>query len=103
GGSVEGTGPDARWNSSGTAAGIYTVNVKVDDGKRGSASCAVDVKVEEKPHHPLQLSCSVDRSPIMPGERATIPCHGSDPDNDPLTYSHTASAGQVIEIGRAHV
>ena len=99
GGSVEGTGPDARWNSSGTAAGIYTVNVKVDDGKGGSASCAVDVKVEEKPNHPPTLSCSVDRSPIMPGERATITCNGSDPDNDPLTYSHTASAGQVIGSG----
>src|SRR5256885_7785112 len=52
GGTVEGTGPEARWNSTGLAAGTYTVNVKVDDGKSGTASCAVDIKVLEKPNHP---------------------------------------------------
>src|SRR5437660_10047644 len=34
GGAVEGTGPEARWNSSGVAAGSYTVTVKVTDGQR---------------------------------------------------------------------
>src|SRR5437588_2930964 len=47
-GTVEGTGPDARWNSTGVGAGSYTVNVKVDDGKGGRASCSADIKVEEK-------------------------------------------------------
>ena len=69
GGTVTGTGPDARWSSSGTAAGTYTVNTKVDDGKGGTASCAVDIKVEEKPNRPPTISCATDRSPIMPGER----------------------------------
>src|ERR1700687_3433423 len=40
GGAVDGNGPDARWNSSGVNPGSYTVNVKVDDGKGGTASCA---------------------------------------------------------------
>ncbi len=35
GGTVEGTGPDARWNSTGVAVGTYTVTAKVDDGKGG--------------------------------------------------------------------
>jgi len=30
GGAVDGTGPDARWNSSGVNPGSYTVSVKVD-------------------------------------------------------------------------
>jgi outer membrane protein OmpA-like peptidoglycan-associated protein len=99
GGSVEGTGADARWNSSGVAVGSYTVNVKVDDGKGGTASCAADIKVEEKPNHPPTATMSVERSPIQPGEHTGITCNGSDPDNDPLTYSYTASGGQITGSG----
>jgi outer membrane protein OmpA-like peptidoglycan-associated protein len=99
GGSVEGTGADARWNSSGVAVGSYTVNVKVDDGKGGTASCAADIKVEEKPNHPPTASMSIERSPILPGEHTGVTCNGSDPDNDPLTYSYTTSGGQITGSG----
>ncbi|HEY6270219.1 MAG TPA: OmpA family protein [Candidatus Acidoferrum sp.] len=99
GGAVEGTGPEARWNSAGVAVGSYTVNVKVDDGKGGSASCAADIKVEEKPNHPPTASLVVERSPILPGERTGVTCNGSDPDNDPLTYSYTATGGQITGSG----
>ena len=99
GGSVDGTGADARWNSSGVAAGSYTVSVKVDDGKGGTASCAADIKVEEKPNHPPTASLSVERSSIQPGERTGVTCNGSDPDNDPLTYSYTTSGGQITGSG----
>jgi outer membrane protein OmpA-like peptidoglycan-associated protein len=98
-GSVEGTGANARWNSAGLAPGAYTVNVKVDDGKGGSASCSADIKVEEKPNHPPTASLSVERSPILPGERTGITCNGSDPDNDPLTYSYTSTGGQIVGSG----
>jgi outer membrane protein OmpA-like peptidoglycan-associated protein len=99
GGTMEGTGPDVRWNSSGVAVGSYTVTAKVDDGKGGTASCSVDIKVEEKPNHPPTASLSVERSPILPGERTSVTCHGSDPDNDPLTYSYTATGGQIVGSG----
>jgi outer membrane protein OmpA-like peptidoglycan-associated protein len=99
GGTVEGTGADARWSSTGVAVGSYTVNVKVDDGKGGTASCAADIKVEEKPNRPPTASLSVERSPILPGERTGVTCNGSDPDNDPLTYSYTASGGQIVGSG----
>ena len=99
GGAVEGTGADARWNSTGVGAGSYTVNAKVDDGKGGTASCSADIKVEEKPNHPPTASLSVEHSSILPGEHTGITCNGSDPDNDPLTYSYTASGGQVTGTG----
>jgi outer membrane protein OmpA-like peptidoglycan-associated protein len=99
GGAVAGTGPDVRWNSTTVAAGSYTVNVKVDDGKGGTASCAADIKVDEKPNHPPTASLSVERSPILPGERTGVTCNGSDPDNDPLTYSYTATGGQISGNG----
>jgi outer membrane protein OmpA-like peptidoglycan-associated protein len=99
GGTVEGTGADARWNSASVAVGSYTVNAKVDDGKGGTASCAADIKVEEKPNRPPTATLSVERSPIQPGERTGITCNGSDPDNDPLTYSYTASGGKIVGSG----
>jgi outer membrane protein OmpA-like peptidoglycan-associated protein len=99
GGAVEGTGPEARWNSAGAAVGSYTVNVKVDDGKGGTASCAVDIKVEERPNRPPTASLSIERSPILPGEQTGVTCNGSDPDNDPLTYSYTSTGGKITGSG----
>jgi hypothetical protein len=99
GGTVEGTGPDARWSPSGAAVGSYTVTAKVDDGKGGSASCSADIRVEEKPHHPPTISCSANPSTIQPGERSTIASTASSPDNLDLTYSYSAAAGQVTGNG----
>ena len=99
GGAVEGTGPDARFNSSGLSEGSYTVTAKVDDGKGGTATCAADITVAKKPNQPPTISCSTDRSPIMPGERTGITSVASDPDGDPLTYSYSATSGQVTGDG----
>jgi outer membrane protein OmpA-like peptidoglycan-associated protein len=95
GGSVEGSGPDARWNPSGVNPGSYTVSTKVDDGKGGTASCTADIRVEEKPHHPPTVSCTANPTTIMPGERSTITSNATSPDSLPLTYNYSASSGQV--------
>lgn len=99
GGTVDGTGPDARWNSTGTAVGTYTVTSKVDDGKGGTASCTADVAVQEKPHHPPTISCSANPSTVQPGEKTTITSTASSPDNLDLTYSYSATQGQVSGNG----
>jgi outer membrane protein OmpA-like peptidoglycan-associated protein len=99
GGTIEGTGADARWNPSGLAAGTYTASAKVDDGRGGTATCSADLKVDPKPNQNPTISCTTDRSPIMPGERTGITSVASDPDGDPLTYSYSATAGQVSGDG----
>jgi hypothetical protein len=99
GGAMEGTGPDARWNSSGLAVGTYTVTAKVDDGKGGTTSCTADIQVQEKPHHPPTISCSANPSSIAPGEKSTITSTASSPDNLDLTYSYSATGGQVTGNG----
>jgi hypothetical protein len=99
GGTVEGTGPDARFNTAGLAEGTYTVNAKVDDGRGQTANCATDVTVAKKPHHPPTISCATDRSPILPGERTGITATANSPDGLPLTYSYSATGGQVTGDG----
>ena len=99
GGSVEGNGPEARSNPSGVSPGSYTVTAKVDDGKGGTASCTADIRVEEQPHHPPTVACTANPTTIMPGDRSTITCNATSPDNLPLTYGYSASSGQVTGNG----
>ncbi len=99
GGTVDGTGPDVRWSPSGLAIGSYTINAKVDDGRGGTATCSTDVAVTQRPNANPTISCSPERTPILAGERVAIKSVASDPDGDPLTYSYSASAGQVSGTG----
>ena len=99
GGTVDGTGPDVRWNPSGLAIGSYTVNAKVDDGKGGTATCATDIAVTKRPNRPPVISCAPERNPIIAGERVAIRSTASDPDGDPLTYSYSTTGGQVSGNG----
>jgi len=99
GGRVDGSGPTVRWNSADTTPGVYTVTVKVDDGRGGTASCSVDIRVEPRPNRPPVISCSADRTSVLAGERVNITAQASDPDNDPLTYSWRTSGGQIVGSG----
>src|ERR1700730_2050541 len=99
GGTIDGTGPDVRWNPSGLALGSYTINAKVDDSKGGTATCAVDVAVVKRPNSPPTISCAPERNPIISGERVAIISKASDPDNDPLTYSYATTGGQISGDG----
>jgi outer membrane protein OmpA-like peptidoglycan-associated protein len=99
GGRVDGTGPQVRWLSAGTAAGTYIVTLHVDDGRGGSASCTADIHVEPKPNHPPTITCSASPSSVFAGERSHITCNASDPDGDSLTYTWRANAGQITGNG----
>jgi len=99
GGTIDGTGPDVRWNPSGLAIGTYTVNAKVDDGRGGTATCSVDVAVNKRPNRPPVISCAPERNPIIAGERVAINSTASDPDGDPITYSYSTTGGQIIGSG----
>jgi outer membrane protein OmpA-like peptidoglycan-associated protein len=95
GGAVEGTGAEARWNSTGVQAGKYTITATVDDGRGGTANSSTDVTVEEKPNTPPTIACASNPATITAGQRATITANASDADNDKLTYSYKASGGSV--------
>jgi hypothetical protein len=87
------------------AAGTYTVKCGVKEGKPGKeglkpwetadASASFTVKAFEPP----TISCSVSPSTIKPGDTATVTSVGMSPQNRPLTYSYSASAGTVTGSG----
>ncbi|MHB8527160.1 MAG: OmpA family protein [Candidatus Acidiferrales bacterium] len=103
GGTVDGTGPDARWNSSDQQPGAYIVKAQVDDGRGGAADCAVNIRVEPRPVRPPTMSCSADNTSVTAGQPVEITATATDPDNDPakapMSYSWSASAGQVQGSG----
>lgn len=95
GGAVEGSGPQARWNSSGTSPGTCTVKVRVDDGRGGWTDCSSSISVEPRPNRPPTMSCAADRTTVVIGDTVQITATASDADNDPLTYSWKSSGGRV--------
>jgi len=95
GGTVEGTGAEARWNSKDVQPGKYTITTTCDDGRGGTANATTDVTVEEKPNTPPTITCAANPATITAGQRATITANASDADNDKLTYSYKASGGNV--------
>ena len=98
-GTVDGTGPQVRWNYAGLAPATYTVNARVDDGRGGAITCSADIRVEPRRNRPPTMSCSARPNPVHPGDRVHIAATANDPDGDPLTYTWHANGGQIAGTG----
>jgi hypothetical protein len=102
---VTGNGASASVNTAPLAPGSYTVKADVKEGKKGkeglkpgqSAECSSDYAV--KAFDPPTISCSASPSTIKPGDSATVTAVGVSPQNRPLSYSYTASAGTITGSG----
>jgi outer membrane protein OmpA-like peptidoglycan-associated protein len=81
--------------------GSYTVNCAVKEGRAGreglkpweTAAAAASFTV--KAFEPPTISCSANPSDLKTGEGSTVIASGVSPQNRPLTYSYTASAGTI--------
>ena len=99
GGVVSPSGETATIDTKGLTAGSYTVSGTVSEGPkpREMASCSALFAV--KAYEPPTLSCSASPSTLTAGDTATITSSGVSPQNRPLTYSYTASSGQITGSG----
>jgi outer membrane protein OmpA-like peptidoglycan-associated protein len=101
GAGAAGTAATANVSTAALAPGSYTVKCGVKQGKPGKeglkpwqvaeASTSFTVKAFEPP----TVSCSASPTTIKPGETATVTASAISPQNRPLSYSYSATAGSV--------
>jgi opacity protein-like surface antigen len=102
GGTIDGTGSQVRWTSAGLAVGSYIVTARVNDGRGGTTTCSVEIRVASRPtNRPPTISCALSPTTVHPGERVRVVAAASDPDNDPLTFVWQSSAGKISGSGAA--
>jgi hypothetical protein len=58
-----------------------------------AASCTAGFRVHA--YEPPTITCSANPSTVMPGDPSTITSIASSPQNRPLSYSYSASSGQI--------
>jgi hypothetical protein len=75
--------------------GTYTVKGHVEEGKKPGqfADCSATVTVTQ--FQPPTVSCSANPTTVNPGDPSTITANGVSPQNRPLTYSYSATAGSI--------
>jgi len=107
GSGVTGNGPTAHVSTDSLNPGAYTIIDEVKEGKPGkegrkpeeSATCSTTFRVKE--FQPPTVSCSANPSTLLPGGISNITCLGVSPQNRPLTFSYSASAGTIRGAGTA--
>ncbi len=102
---VTGNGTTATVATGSLAPGSYTVKCGVKEGKPGKEGLKPwqvadgSTTFTVKDFEPPTISCSADPSTIKPGDTATLTATGASPQNRPLTYTFTATAGTVTPSG----
>jgi outer membrane protein OmpA-like peptidoglycan-associated protein len=105
GAGVSGTGTTATVATGALAPGSYTVKCGVKEGKPGKEglkpweSAEATASFNVKAFEPPTISCSAAPSTIKPGETSAITASGVSPQNRPLTYTYSATAGSVSGTG----
>ncbi|MGZ4816325.1 MAG: outer membrane beta-barrel protein [Terriglobales bacterium] len=103
GGKITGSGPSVQVDTNGLAPGTYTVTATANDPKprkdQGPLTCSATFTVTERPKLPPTASCSANPTTVRAGDPSTITVTAGNPDNRPLTYNYTTSAGRVAGNG----
>jgi outer membrane protein OmpA-like peptidoglycan-associated protein len=96
GGTIDGSGPYVRWDSTGARAGSYTLTSHVDNGAGKAASCSANVTVQPKPAPAAPtMTCTVDRSTVLAGERVEITANVNDSSGTAIRFGWQTNGGQI--------
>ena len=91
---VSGTDASARIDTIGLQPGSYGATASLSDGsKNGVASCSAKFIVKQ-PRPPV-IACSSNPPSVQTGGTSTISSIASSPDRRGLTYSYSASSGDI--------
>jgi hypothetical protein len=94
-GPVSSTSNVAAVDTKTLSAGTYTVKGHLSQGMKPGqfADCSAQFTVTA--FAPPTVGCSANPSTVAPGDPSTITASGVSPQNRPLTYSYSASAGSI--------
>jgi hypothetical protein len=95
GGTVSGDSNVAAIDTKTLSAGTYTVKGHIEQGKKPGefADCSTPFTITA--FQPPTISCSANPSTLNAGDPSTITAAGVSPQNRPLTYSYSATAGSI--------
>jgi hypothetical protein len=100
GGEIDGEGYTITWEAP-ASEGSYSVAVTVTDGRGGEAMDYVTITVRANNNPPTIASLTADPGWTSPSGNLQVTCSASDPDNDELSYSWTATGGSISGTGAA--
>ena len=105
---VKGNGANGSVDTSALAAGTHTVKCDAKEGKPGKEGLKPWQVAQQgtatftvKEFEPPTISCSVSPTTIKPGDSATVTAQALSPQNRPLTYTYSSSAGTVNGNGNS--
>ncbi len=101
GGKITGAGETVQVGTDGLAGGSYTVSGRVSQGTKAHQQATCSAQFQVKIIEPPTITCSANPSSVHPGESSTITSVGVSPQNRPLTYSFSTSAGMIS--GQANI
>lgn len=103
GGKAAGTEATTTVDTTGLAPGQYTVTGTATDNGKGkhqqSAKCSAGFTVNEPPKHPPTATCSANPTSVRAGDPSTISVQANSPDNRPLSYQWSSTAGRISGTG----
>jgi len=92
---VSGTSNVVSVDTKSLAPGSYTVHGHVAQGAKPLEVADCTAQFTVTPFAPPTVSCSANPSTVNPGDPSTITATGVSPQNRPLTYSYSTTAGTI--------
>jgi len=96
---ISSTSTTATIDTASLQPGTFSITGHVTMGTRPGQSADCTTQFTVKPFEPPTVSCVANPSSVNPGDSSTITAQGVSPQNRPLTYSFTASAGTISGSG----
>jgi hypothetical protein len=94
-GPVSGTSNVASVDTKTLAAGSYTVKGHVSQGVKPGQFADCSAAFTITPFSPPTVGCSANPSTVKSGDPSVITASGMSPQNRPLTYSYSSTAGSI--------
>jgi outer membrane protein OmpA-like peptidoglycan-associated protein len=92
---VSGTSSTGNIDTKALAPGTYNVKGHVSEGPKPGMMADCTASFTVKAYEPPTIGCSANPSTVAPGDSSTITASGVSPQNRPLTYSYTSTAGSI--------